>query len=136
MFILIAFAFLAGVVTILSPCILPILPIVLSGSVTGGKRRPWGIVTGFVLSFTFFTLFLSAIVRATGVSPDILRTLSVVVIGAFGLSLLIPRVQVWLEQLFSKIVNASRGFYPPQTSLAFSGERGFSVSIATLSECA
>lgn len=105
MLILIVFGFLAGVVTILSPCVLPILPIVLSGSVAGGKRRPWGIVLGFISSFTFFTLFLSAIVRATGVSPDALRSLSVLIIGAFGLSLLIPQVQVWLELLFSKIAS-------------------------------
>ena len=105
MTILIAFAFLAGVVTVLSPCILPILPIVLSGTVTGGKRRPWGIVTGFILSFTFFTLFLSAIVRATGVSPDVMRTLSVLIIGLFGVSLLIPRAQVWLEQVFSRLAS-------------------------------
>lgn len=47
--LLVLFAFLGGMVTILSPCILPILPIVLSGSVTGGKERPWGVVTGFTL---------------------------------------------------------------------------------------
>ena len=68
MLLLILFAFLAGIVTILSPCILPILPVVLSGSVGGGKRRPFGIVAGFVASFTFFTLFLSLIVKATGIA--------------------------------------------------------------------
>lgn len=81
MFLLIGFAFVAGIVTILSPCILPILPIVLSGSVAGDKWRPWGVVTGFVASFTFFTLFLSAIVQATGVSADFLRIVAVVVVA-------------------------------------------------------
>lgn len=103
MIILILFAFLAGVVTILSPCILPILPIVLSGSVTGGKKRPLGVITGFVASFTFFTLFLSAIVKATGVSADLIRTVSVIIIATFGTSLLIPKFQVWIEHFFSKL---------------------------------
>jgi cytochrome c biogenesis protein CcdA/thiol-disulfide isomerase/thioredoxin len=107
MLILILFAFLGGIVTILSPCILPILPIVLSGSITGGKRRPYGVVTGFIASFTFFTLFLSAIVRATGVSPDVLRIIAVVVISLFGLSLLIPKLQVAMEAFFSHL--ASKG---------------------------
>jgi cytochrome c biogenesis protein CcdA len=47
MILLIIFALAAGIVTILSPCILPILPISLSGSVTGDKKRPWGIIVGF-----------------------------------------------------------------------------------------
>ncbi len=84
MIILILFAFLGGVVTVLSPCILPILPIILSGSVGGGKNKPYGIVTGFIVSFTFFTLFLTSLVNITGVSPDFLRNLSVVVLALFG----------------------------------------------------
>ena len=103
MILLILFAFIAGLVTILSPCILPVLPIVLSGSVDTGKKRPLGIVTGFILSFTFFTLLLSTIVKATGISADSLRTISIVVIGLFGFSMLVPAMQIWMEKLFSKI---------------------------------
>jgi len=100
MLLLLIFAFLGGLVTILSPCILPILPIVLSGSVTGGKKRPIGVVVGFILSFTFFTLFLTSIVNLLSISADSLRTFSVVVILVFGASLLIPKFQLLLEQLF------------------------------------
>lgn len=105
MLLLILFAFVAGIVTILSPCILPILPIVLAGSVTGGKRKPFGIVTGFIASFTFFTLFLSLIVSSLHISADVLRLFSIVVIFIFGLSLLIPQVQLYIEIFFSKISN-------------------------------
>lgn len=105
MIFLIGFAFLAGIITILSPCILPILPIVLSGSVGAGKRKPQGIVTGFVLSFTFFTLFLSALVRATGISADALRGISIVIILIFGVSLLLPQFQLLTEKLFSRLSN-------------------------------
>lgn len=104
MIILLVFAFLAGVVTILSPCILPILPIILSATVdSSGYRRPLGIVTGFVLSFTFFTLFLSSIVGYLGIPAEFLRTLSIAVLALFGLSLMTPRVQHLLEQLFSRL---------------------------------
>ncbi len=111
MIFLITFAFIAGVITILSPCILPILPIVFSGSVGGGKRKPFGIVTGFVLSFTFFTLFLATIVRATGIPADALRSVSVVIMFLFGLSLLLPQFQMLMERLFSKLSSrfASQG---------------------------
>ncbi|MEK7595008.1 MAG: cytochrome c biogenesis protein DipZ [Patescibacteria group bacterium] len=103
MILLILFAFIAGFVTILSPCILPILPVVLSGSVAGGKRRPIGIVLGFISSFTFFTLTLSSIIRATNIPAEALRLVSVVVIIGFGLSLLIPKAQVLIELIFSRL---------------------------------
>lgn len=103
MLILILFAFLAGIVTVLSPCILPILPIVLSSSLTGGKKRPLGIVTGFICSFTFFTLLLSSIVKATGIGSESLRYSAIVIIGLFGASLLIPATQTLLERVFSRL---------------------------------
>jgi len=106
MILLIGFAFLAGVVTILSPCILPILPIILSSTIGGkniGKSRPIGVVVGFILSFTFFTLFLSTIVKVSGISSDTMRTISVFIIAGLGISLLIPKFQLFIEELFSKL---------------------------------
>lgn len=116
MFILTLFAFVAGIVTILSPCILPILPIVLSGSV-GGHKRPFGIVLGFILSFTFFTLFLATLVRSFNISADTLRVFSVVVISIFGVALILPAAQKFSEMLFSKLSsrmpagNSGSGFW-------------------------
>lgn len=103
MILLLLFAFLAGIVTILSPCILPILPIVLSGTVSGDKRRPFGIILGFILSFTFFTLFLATIVRLSGIPTNTLRTIAAIILLFFGLSLLIPAFQVYIEKLFTKL---------------------------------
>ncbi len=105
MLLLILFAFIAGFVTILSPCILPVLPIVLSASITGGHKRPLGIVLGFIASFTFFTLALTSIVKATGIPADSLRIFSIIIILLFGVSLLIPQFQVLSEKLFSKLTS-------------------------------
>lgn len=131
MILLIAFAFLAGVITVLSPCILPILPIILTSSIGGvntGKARPMGVVTGFILSFTFFTLFLSTIVRLSGIPAETLRLVSVIVIACFGLSLLFPQFQTLTEKLFSKLA----GFMPnSQGRTGFGGGLiiGFSVGL-------
>ncbi len=106
MILIVLFAFIAGIVTILSPCILPILPIVLSSTVGGqntGKSRPYGVVLGFILSFSFFTLFLSTVVKATGISSNSLRGLSIVIIAFFGLSLIIPQFQLLVDRLFTKL---------------------------------
>ena len=120
MILLISFAFLAGVITVLSPCILPILPIILSSTIGGkeiGKFRPFGVVLGFVLSFTFFTLFLSTIVRISGIPADTLRFFSVLIIAGFGVSLLIPQFQVFAEKLFSSFLIISS--YNLRASLIF-----------------
>lgn len=111
MIILIVFAFLAGVVTILSPCILPVLPIILSSVGTTSKSRPIGVVLGFVLSFTFFTLFLSSLVRLTGIPADTFRLLSIGILFIGGLSFLIPKIQIALEQTLSRLTQLA----PKQT---------------------
>ena len=120
MILLILFAFLAGIVTILSPCVLPVLPIILSGTVGGGKRKPFGIVTGFVLSFTFFTLALSTLVAYSGISADSLRTISGFVIVLFGISLILPQFQVFVERFFSRFANIAGGYQHPNAGY-FSG---------------
>ena len=131
MILLIVFAFLAGVITVLSPCILPILPIILTSSIGGvntGKSRPMGVVIGFILSFTFFTLFLSTIVRLSGIPAETLRFVSVFVVAGFGVSLLVPQFQVIVERLFSKLA----GFMPSsQGRTGFGGGLliGFSVGL-------
>jgi cytochrome c biogenesis protein CcdA/thiol-disulfide isomerase/thioredoxin len=132
MILLIIFAFLAGIVTILSPCILPILPIILSsgfGTVQTGKGRPLGVITGFILSFTFFTLFLSTIVGAIGIPADYLRLFSVAVIALFGVSMLIPKFQIFLEILFSKL---SQFLPQSQNSTGFGGGIIIGLSLGLL----
>lgn len=132
MILLLVFAFLAGIVTILSPCILPILPIILSSTIGGvevGNKRAIGIITGFVASFTFFTLFLSTIVRITGISSDLLRSFSIFIIIAFGISLLIPNVQTLIEKMFSKLAN----FVPvAKSDTNFSGGVWIGLSLGLL----
>jgi cytochrome c biogenesis protein CcdA/thiol-disulfide isomerase/thioredoxin len=112
MTVLLAFAFLSGVITVLSPCILPVLPIVLSGGVGGGKARPFGVLTGFVVSFTVFTLALSAIVQALGIPADALRVVAVVLIVLFGVVMLVPRLRDGFELLTSRIASRSKGSQP------------------------
>ncbi|GAB1484864.1 cytochrome c biogenesis protein DipZ [Treponema sp.] len=107
--ILFGFAFLAGIVTVLSPCILPVLPVVLSGSVAGGKARPLGIITGFVLSFALFTLTLSAIVSAFKINPDVLRYIAAVTILLFGLVMVVPILKDRFSLLSANLAHRKQG---------------------------
>jgi len=95
-----AFAFLAGAATALSPCVLPVLPVALPAGVTGGRRRPLGVVTGLVLSFAFATVALVYVIDALGLPEDLLRNLAIAVLLGFGISLLMPpvaaRIEAWI----------------------------------------
>ena len=90
MLVLLAIGFVAGIVTALSPCVLPVLPIVLAGGATG--RRPLAIIAGIVLSFTVFTLFAAWLLDRIGLPDDFLRNLAIAVLVLMGVSLLWPRV--------------------------------------------
>jgi cytochrome c biogenesis protein CcdA/thiol-disulfide isomerase/thioredoxin len=89
---LIVIGLLAGVITAISPCVLPVLPILLAGSAAGPPRRPFAIVAGLVASFTVFTLFAAALLDALGLPDDFLRNLALVLLFVVAATLLFPRV--------------------------------------------
>src|SRR3954469_10907092 len=103
MALLALFALLAGAATAVSPCVLPVLPVVLSAGATGGRRRPLGIVTGLTLSFTFATVALVYVIDALGLPDELLRTIAILVLLLFGVTLIVPalaaRVEAWLTRL-------------------------------------
>src|SRR5436190_17418915 len=109
MVLLMLFALLAGAATALSPCVLPVLPAVLGAGVTGGRRRPLGVVTGLVFSFTFATIALVYVIAALGLPDDLLRDVAIVVLAAFGVSLLVPALSARIEAWLTRLGRAPRG---------------------------
>lgn len=103
MLLLLGVAFVAGLVTVFSPCVLPVLPVVLGSSVPGGKARPLGVIAGLFISFSVFTLALTEIVALLHLSANFLRFVAIVVIAVLGLSLLIPRWHERIELLLSRL---------------------------------
>ena len=103
MALLMLFALVAGAATALSPCVLPVLPAVLGAGATGGRRRPLGIVTGLVLAFTFATVALVYVIDALGLPDDLVRTLAIITLLAFGISLLLPGLGELIEAFASRI---------------------------------
>jgi len=106
MVLLLAFALVAGAATALSPCVLPVLPVVLSAGVTGGRRRPLGVVVGLTLSFAFATVALVYVIDALGLPDSLLRDLAIAVLLGFGIALLVPalgaRVEAWIGRIVPK----------------------------------
>jgi cytochrome c biogenesis protein CcdA/thiol-disulfide isomerase/thioredoxin len=103
MLLLLIFALVAGAGTAITPCVLPVLPALLSASAVGGRRRPLGIVLGLALTFTLTIVLLAQLVNGVGLGGSATRILAFVVLIGFGLVMLIPslarRVQAPLSRL-------------------------------------
>ena len=103
MLLLLLFALIAGAGTAITPCVLPVLPALLSASAVGGRRRPIGIVLGLAITFTIAIVALAQLVNGVGLASGAARTLAIVVLIAFGFILLIPalaeRIQAPLSRL-------------------------------------
>ncbi|HEX6455769.1 MAG TPA: cytochrome c biogenesis protein DipZ [Solirubrobacterales bacterium] len=106
MALLILFGFVAGALTAVSPCVLPVLPVALSAGATGGRRRPLGIVAGLTVSFTFAVVALVYVISALHLPNELLRDIAIGVLIVFGLVLMAPplssRLEGWLSGLTSR----------------------------------
>ena len=112
MFTLVFVGLLGGLITSLSPCVLPVLPVVLAAGVRppaqGGapamtKARPYAVVVGLVLSFSLTTLFGSVVLSALGLPQDFLRDAGIAVLVLFGLGLIVPQLGHLLERPFARL---------------------------------
>lgn len=78
-------SFVEGLALIASPCILPVLPLVLSSSIDGGRQRPYGIIFGFILSFTLFALVSRQLVLIFHLNLDYIKYGSLILLAIFGI---------------------------------------------------
>ena len=155
---LVLIGLLGGLITGISPCILPVLPVVLFAGGTAKRpagqaspaaaqrapalvgaadpaasvalteppsaaparkpkrsRRPYAVIAGLVLSFSFFTLLGSILISALGLPDDILRIVGLTLLVALGLGLIFPRLAELLERPFARLpkpkVNQERGAF-------------------------
>ncbi|MGB6976639.1 MAG: cytochrome c biogenesis protein DipZ [Gammaproteobacteria bacterium] len=104
-FISIGLAFIEGFALIISPCILPILPIILSGSIEGGKRRPLGIIAGFIITFSVFTFFSRKLVLITGINLNWVRDFSFIILILFGITMMSDYLTNVFSQFTQQLAN-------------------------------
>jgi cytochrome c biogenesis protein CcdA/thiol-disulfide isomerase/thioredoxin len=118
-----------GVITGLSPCVLPVLPVVFLGGGTGpdaepgarpARRRPYLVVLGLTLSFAVFTLFGTLILASLHLPGDAIRWLGLALLVLVGLGLLVPPIGHLIE----------RPFYRFPQRVTNTGRNGFVLGIA------
>lgn len=87
------FALLAGILSTLSPCVLPLLPLVLGAAVSEHRFGPVVLAAGLAVSFVAIGLFVAAVGFSIGLDADVFRGLAALLLLAIGLVLVVPQLQ-------------------------------------------
>src|SRR3954469_20969205 len=104
---LLPIALVAGIITAISPCVFPVLPILFAGGASGGKRRPYAIIAGLVTSFAIFTLIATWLLRQLPRPQDFLRNLSIGLLFLVAASLIFPQIGIWIERPLARLSRRS-----------------------------
>lgn len=116
-----ALAFVAGVLTMLSPCVLPLVPIVLGAAQSRHRFGPVALGLGLALSFTLTGLFVATIGFAIGLDAELVRRVGGVVMIGVGGVLLTPPAQRWLASAGGPMMEWAQG---PMRDLDAKGPAG------------
>jgi cytochrome c biogenesis protein CcdA/thiol-disulfide isomerase/thioredoxin len=102
-------AFVAGLITAISPCVLPVLPIVLGGGMGENRRRPYAIIAGLATCFLVSILFAAWLLDALGLPQDLLRNISIGLLFLLAATLLVPQVGVLIERPLTRLSRRPSG---------------------------
>jgi cytochrome c biogenesis protein CcdA/thiol-disulfide isomerase/thioredoxin len=105
----IVFAFVAGVITAVSPCVLPVLPIVLGSGVAGARRRPLAVIAGLASCFFVSVVFAAWILDKLGLPKDLLRNISIGLLFLIAAILIVPQLGVIVERPLARLSRGPSG---------------------------
>ena len=119
--LLVPAAVLAGILTVLAPCIAPVVVLVMGSAATGGRRRSAGIIVGFATTFLAVTILFAAILAAAGITTGPLRLASAILLGLVGLSIMLPGLGAWLGGRLRPVADVGVGLAATTGSDGFGG---------------
>ena len=100
-------AYLAGMLTLLNPCVLPLLPIILAAALQSSRFGPIMLTSGLTFAFTAVGVGITAFGHSLGIDEETINSAAAVVMILFGLALLIPRAQTLLAALVSPLASGA-----------------------------
>ena len=116
------FSFLAGVLSLLSPCVLPIVPIVLSTAVSRHRLGPVALSVGLAVSFTAIGIIIAVAGFSLGINADHIRSAAASVMVLAGLALFVERLQDLLTRLISPITQKLGDYFEPKNPSGLLGQ--------------
>ncbi len=125
-------ALLAGILTSLSPCVLPLLPIVLATAASEHRLGPVALAAGLAISFTAIGLFVATIGFAAGVDTGVFRLVSAILLIAVGVVLLVPRLQEQFALAAAPVSNWAGGYADNFTPTSLTGQFGLGLLLGAV----
>ena len=116
------FSFLAGVLSLLSPCVLPIVPIVLSTAVSRHRLGPVALSVGLAVSFTAIGIIIAVAGFSLGINADHIRSAAASIMVLAGLALFVERLQDLLTRLISPITQKLGDYFEPKNPSGLLGQ--------------
>jgi len=126
------FAFIAGILSILSPCVLPLVPIVLAGAVAEHRLAPVALAAGVALSFTAIGIFAATVGYAIGLDLDAFRFVAALLLILFGAVLMVPKLQVQFASAAGPISNWTQNRFGDVSTSGISGQFGVGLLLGAV----
>jgi cytochrome c-type biogenesis protein len=120
-------AFGAGALTILSPCVLPLVPIVLSSAAQRHRFGPLALAVGLVLSFTIVGFLVATLGAASGFDGEIIRTFGAVMLIIAGIFLLSARAQAFATRLATPLADWGNARQSRFEQFGLAGQAGIGI---------
>ncbi len=112
----------AGALSTLSPCVLPLVPVLIASAVNAHRWGALALGVGLALSFTFIGIFLATVGASLGLDPDTFRTVGAVILAMFGLILLVPQLQDVFSSATGALSNSGNQLLARVTFEGFTGQ--------------
>jgi cytochrome c-type biogenesis protein len=113
---------LAGALSILSPCVLPLVPVLAAGATAAHRFGPLALGVGLAMSFTVVGLVLATFGASLGLDPDTFRTVGALLLIAFGVVILVPRLQKAFAHLTARISDSGNNVLARITGEGLTGQ--------------
>jgi cytochrome c biogenesis protein CcdA len=125
-------AFLAGILTFLNPCVLPVLPIVFGSAANEHRYGPVALAGGLALSFTAVGLFIATVGLSLGIDGAVFRTASAIMLILFGLLLAVPQAQYRLQTVMGPISNWASNRSQRHSGSGLTGQFGLGALLGAM----
>lgn len=125
-------SFFAGVLSILSPCVLPLVPVVLTGAIAEHRLAPLALAAGVALSFTAIGLFVATIGFSIGLDMAIFRSAAAVLLILVGTVLMVPRLQVRFATAAGPISDWAQSRFGGFSTSGVSGQFGVGLLLGAV----
>ena len=126
------FAFLAGILSVLSPCVLPLLPLVLGAAASEHRLGPVALAAGLALSFTVIGLFVATVGFTIGLDAGVFRIGAAIMLVGIGLVLMVPAAQTRLAVAAGPVSNWTESRFGGFSTNGLAGQFGVGLLLGAV----